>query len=250
MQSTVIHLDGTTYHLESEGVVLRDFVVESPQYETELQTVAGGIGAADLGTTIDTRPITASYYVKADDNLEDFTRRRDFVFNAFRSRLPFYIIDGRQRDKRWRVKVNGGFALDQQYKYGFFEVPLIALDGVSETINVVSRRFDTATFDYDNGGTVEIDPRQQSETAITFAGASDGLTLINHTTGDEWAYNGQTVAGDEIELRGVRSLKNGASIFRDTNKRVITFAPGRNEIEVVGATGEFEIEISTRFYFL
>ena len=57
----------------------------------------------------------------------------------------------------------------------------------------------------------------------------------NKTTGDVWQYMGTSNLNDEIVLEGIRSTKNGLSIFRDTNKRLITIAPGWNEFEIKGA---------------
>src|SRR5699024_1306520 len=70
---------------------------------------------------------------------------------------------------------------------------------------------------------------------ITYKGNSENLRIRNLTTGDEWAYNGTTNTSDVIVLEGIRSTKNGLSIFRQTNKRLLTLAPGWNEFEIVGA---------------
>src|SRR5690554_7861270 len=85
---------------------------------------------------------------------------------------------------------------------------------------------------------------------ITFKGASDGLSITNTTTGDVFVHNGQTNANDTIELEGIRMLKNGESIFRDTNHRLITLETGYNDFVINGATeGEFEIIFEFRFYY-
>jgi len=53
-----------------------------------------------------------------------------------------------------------------------------------------------------------------------------------------------------ITLQGITSSKNYSSIFADTNKKIITLDIGNNNFTVSGATGSFELEISTRFYYL
>jgi len=85
---------------------------------------------------------------------------------------------------------------------------------------------------------------------ITFTGASSNLTITNQTTGDMWQYTGTTQAGDTITLDGVRSLKNGASIFGQTNRKLITLKSGWNDFAITGATGAFEISFDFRFYYL
>jgi hypothetical protein len=105
---------------------------------------------------------------------------------------------------------------------------------------------DATEFTLYNAGDVTIDPRN-SPLVITYLGASDGLTIRNVTTGDEWTYEGATVAGDVIQLDGVRSTKNSVSIFRDTNHRLITLEPGANDFELAGTDGSFEITFDFRF---
>lgn len=104
-------------------------------------------------------------------------------------------------------------------------------------------------FSFHNIGDEVIDLRAQSETEIEFNGVSNGLTIRNKTTGDTWSYSGSTTANDIVLLKGIRSTKNGESIFKDTNKKILTFAPGWNDIEVSGAT-DFALTLRTRFYYI
>jgi hypothetical protein len=85
---------------------------------------------------------------------------------------------------------------------------------------------------------------------ITFTGASTNLTITNTTTGDIWQYTGTTQAGDTITLDGVRSLKNGVSVFGNTNRKLITIAPGWNNFTITGASGSFTISFDFRFYYV
>ena len=152
--------------------------------------------------------------------------------------------------RRWKVYLDGWSPDRLDNKHHVFEIPLVCQEGHSESITVAEKKFTTPTFRFRNDGSVTIDPRVHTGLVITFKGASDKLIIRNKTTGDEWSWSGTTVANDVITLEGIRSLKNGTSIFGQTNKKLITIAPGWNNFEVVGATGSFELSIKSRFYFL
>jgi hypothetical protein len=97
---------------------------------------------------------------------------------------------------------------------------------------------------------VAVDPRS-CYLKISFKGQSNGLTITNITTGDTWRYNGSTGPNDVVVLDGVRSTKNGISIFGHTNRKLITLAPKvKNRFSVMGAEGNFEISFDFRFIYI
>ena len=100
-----------------------------------------------------------------------------------------------------------------------------------------------------NAGVVEVNPRE-SYLKIEFRGASNGLTVSNVTTGDTFKYLDTTLLTDSLVLDGIRSLKNGESVFARTNKKLITLSPGWNEFEVLGTEGFFRITFDFRFTYV
>lgn len=100
-----------------------------------------------------------------------------------------------------------------------------------------------------NAGVVEVNPRE-SYLKIEFRGASNGLTVSNVTTGDTFKYLDTTLLTDSLVLDGIRSLKNGESVFARTNKKLITLSPGWNEFEVSGVDGFFRLTFDFRFTYL
>lgn len=105
----------------------------------------------------------------------------------------------------------------------------------------------TSTFRIYNGSDIPIDPRQ-IPLKIKYQGASDKLKIKNNTTGDEWQFNGTSSTNDTILLDGVRSLKNGLTIFGQTNRKLITLAEGWNDFSITGASGSFLISFDFRFH--
>jgi len=162
----------------------------------------------------------------------------------------FYVAEARQPTKRWKVYADGWLPERINVRTSIFDVPLFAESGTSESISAIEKSFNANNFSFKNEGNISIDPNVHSETEVEFTGSSTNLIIRNLTTGEEWSWTGITVDGDTILLKSVRSLKNGVSIFGQTNKKLITMDPGWNDFEIVGATGVFQIAIKTRFYFL
>src|SRR5690625_647358 len=247
----VQRLNGSLTDLDEIGIRTKDFIVHSPSYNHTTDEIAGADGVVDLGTTTGPREITCIFRMIADD-FNSFGDKRDEVFDLFESKDPLYLIEKRRPEQRWKAKVAESYDIDQKYVYGNFEVPFIAFSGYAESIGTTAQ---SSTFehldlpvtytDYKdihatrfrvyNAGKM-IDPRSiHNYLKITYKGESESLRIKNKTTGDEWAYNGSSNEDDTIVLEGIRSTKNGLSIFRETNKRLITLARGWNEFEISGA---------------
>jgi Phage tail protein len=270
MNTIIQRLNGTTYDLAELGIFTRDFNVSAPKPRHFTEQVDAMHGAIDMGTVYDPRPISASFYAKAVD-YDDYALMRDEIFRMFRSDEAFYVIESRNPGKRWLVKVADSFGLDQQFLYGFFDVEFIAYSGFAESIGTTQDAFtfdaelwqfgegltaddliytfNSPSFRVYNAGDIAINPRNMT-LDITFTGASSNLTIKNETTGDLWKYTGNTGASDVVKLTGVRAIKNGLSIFRDTNRKLITIAPGWNDFTITGASGNFTVKFDFRFYYL
>ncbi|WP_141431899.1 phage tail domain-containing protein [Bacillus sp. 03113] len=249
MNTIITRLDGTIYDFDAIGITTRDFVVSSPKPRHFTEQVDARSGLIDMGTVYDARPINASFYAKAVDNA-DYALMRDEIFRMLRSDEAFYVTESRNPGKRWRVKVADSFGLDQQRLYGFFDVEFVAYAGVAESIGTT---LDAETFEFldlpvseldyaeirklsfrvYNASGRKIDPRYDS-LVISYRGVSTNLQIQNVTTNETWTYTGTTLADDEIRLDGVRATKNGLSIYRDTNRKLITLAEGWNEFVVSG----------------
>lgn len=261
MMNLIIERNNTQYDLDELGITTTDFVVSYPEYEHTFEKNDGMNGLIDLGSTIHATSIRGEFYFEAE-TIENFTEKRDLVFEIFDSSETFYITDTRQSYKRWFVKVNNPFEVEQLLKYGLFQVEFIAIKGYAESVgtSIQAKTFEhlqelpvtytdyqdiyATKFKIYNPGQL-IDPRNINHyLKITYKGNSENLRIENKTTGDVWQYMGTSNLNDEIVLEGIRATKNGLSIFRQTNKRLITIAPGWNEFEISGApdTREYAIQ--------
>lgn len=264
-------LDGTKYSLKDYGIGVRDFAVSSPYYVNSYESIDGMDGQLDNGTTLGYRNIKMSLYFVAD-GVENYARKRDEVFLIFDSRQPFYVTESRNKGRRWKVKIDANFTPEQARIFGFFDINLISASPFAEspgtTLNPMSEDylfavgegkiqpgdppiqyiFNSNSFYVFNDSDVPVVPRQM-EQIITLQGTLTNPSIQNLTTGDVWSWTGTAGPADKIELNGIRSLKNGASIFGQTNKKLITLAPGWNEFQINGATNPI-ISFDFKFYYL
>src|SRR5690606_8833695 len=246
-------LDGTIYNMKDIGVIVNRLVIESPSPIHHRERIEGVDGYIDLGTEYGGRNILADCTLIAVDLL-DYALARDEVFRIFDSKQPFYLLPDESPGKRILVKYDSPYSMARVADIGEFSISFASNSAYFESIGTT---LDPKTFDAEvwqvgqgltvdetkythtdiafqiyNVGDVTINPRSLP-LVITFKGAStNGVRILNSTTGDEWEYLKATTAEDIIKIDGVRTLKNGESVFADTNRKLITLKPGRNDFYV------------------
>ena len=236
--------------MHREGIWVEDVKIPTITPEHTVEDIEDGDGVIYLSTVLKDRPIVAYLQFEIVDgtSLSAYNRRLSALFNPMEQ---YYLVMDEDASIRYGVRINSGFEIDElSWEDGKFDIEFIMFNPLRESINLVKKRYTVPTFTFKNEGNRLIDLRKQNETEITFKGASTNLTITNNTTGDVWRYNGSTTPSDNIKLKGVQAFKNGSSIFGQTNKKLLSFAVGNNEFSVSGASGDFELTISTRFYFL
>jgi len=240
---------GEEINLESLGLVGLKLEIPSPSYRVKREVLDGRAGEIVVEKILNSRLLVADFMVTSSDYTESL-QSRDQLYELIGNEQFLYVSESKQPSKRWKVHADGWTPERINSAVSLFQVSLFADSGTSESISIVEKTFSTSTFQFKNEGNLLIDPRIHSETEIEFSGASSNLIIRNLTTSDEWSWIGETLETDILLLKGVRSLNNNASIFGQTNKKLITLSPGWNDFEVIGATGDFEVTIRSRFYFL
>lgn len=263
-------LDGIKHDLSSYGIKPLKLEIESLSPVTVTEVIEGRDGHLDLGTTFEGRQLKA-YFALIGKNSFDYYFARNAAFRLFNARSCFYLIDKREPYKRWKVKTSSSFTPSKiNFRTSTFELALFSPSPYSEststTLNpsytdgylqlstnekVKYSFINQSTFRIWNEGDIVIDPCMLP-LKIKFEGASNNLTIINHTTGDRWQYNGSTVEGDIVTLDGIRCYKNSEdnSIFGKTNLKLITLEKGFNQFEIIGTTSPFNISFDFRFYYI
>jgi hypothetical protein len=235
--------------MDTMGLLGLKLQIPSPSYKTLSQEVDGQSGIVITDRILQPRNLSAQFLTIANDYRDSLTLRNN-LYRLLGNGTRFFIAETEIPNKRWRVYLDEWTPERQSTKVHTFDVPLVCERGCSESFNVIRREYTTSTFKFKNEGDLTIDPRIHSDTQIEFSGASTNLKIKNNTTGEEWSWTGTTTSGDVILLSGVRSFKNGTSIFGQTNKKLLTMTSGWNDLELVGATDPFTLTVRTRVYFL
>ncbi|WP_409297761.1 phage tail family protein [Peribacillus sp. SCS-26] len=262
--------DGSQIDIKSYGLRFLKVEIPSPSLTYTRETVDGQDGDIVLDSRYENRPIVPELFYRSKD-IEDYYLLASELNRLFATKEAFYVVFPREPHKRWLVRLAEAFKLNKiNSKRGTLNLEFITespfAESVGTTLNPLTFESDvwgvgmgikaddvkyvhsTNTFQIYNPGDIPVDPRKH-HLVISFKGASTSLKIKNDTTGEEWSYTPSTVPTDIIGINGIRSLKNGTSIFKDTNKKLITIQPGWNDFTVTGAT-DFEISFDFRFYYL
>lgn len=238
----IVTKENTIYDMaEDFGSLVRSFKVISLKPEITTEKIEGRNGTVKIEKTFSERRIEIECDV---ENLNQYEELKNTLYLLD----DFFIIRDGEPEKRWLVEVSNEWIPDSIGDYKSFTLSFISFYSFAESINKVELKH-TSNFTLHNIGDVDIDMVTQQDTELEFRGVSQGLTIRNNTTGQEWRYNGSTNEDDVICLKGIRSTKNGISIFGQTNRQVFKFVPGWNDIEILNAE-DYEITIRTRFYYI
>lgn len=239
---------GNKINMESIGLFGLKLNIPSPSYTNLTETLDNG-RTIILDKQLNPRQLVAEFMTLSND-YRDSLRLRDELYELLGHGDEIFISDLNVPGKWWRVIVEEWTPEQASRRVLKVDLSLTCTSGLAESINLNKKKYSSTTFAYKNGGYQLIDMTKQNETEITFKGSSANLTITNKTTGDVWKYNGNTTDNEIIKLKGVQAFKGSSSIFGQTNKKLLSFAVGNNEFSVSGASGDFELTISTRFYFL
>ncbi|AWV40359.1 phage tail family protein [Bacillus licheniformis] len=264
--------NGETIDHRKYGLKLLSFRKESLTHRTNYEEVDGRHGTIDTGTTFGERKLKAKFKIQGVDHL-DYQLVIDEVYALFACEEPIELIDSRQPGKVWTVKPSSTFEPeDVNPRTGTFEIeftsPLPFASSVGSTLDpftfgeniwqigqglipadelVYIHR--TKKFRIYNAGNVTVDPCNEMPLNIVYSGSSTNFAIKNITTDQTVSYNGTTKSTDKIKLEGLRHLKNGISVYGNTNRGYISLKPGWNDIELSGTSGSFEISFDFFFFY-
>ena len=105
-------------------------------------------------------------------------------------------------------------------------------------------KFTERNFSVWNAGNVTVEP-ETMYLKITSTGTNGKLEIRNKTTGQIFKVDADF--GGDLVIDGMSTQLKGTNVFRDTNKRYISLASGKNEFEVIGQFTDITIDF--RFYY-
>ncbi|MGF9727432.1 phage tail family protein [Bacillus licheniformis] len=266
----IVYDNGSTIDMARDlSVLVRSLVPGAPSPNIYYEKIEGTNGSIRTGKDFGIRSIKAECRLFAEDT-DDFFLLRNKIVAALYKQSQFYIITESEPYKRWKVEVSSSFDVDRIGTTGDFNIQFDCANGFAESLGttldpftfdadrwllgegltdtVPSYTHKTASFSIYNAGDIPVDPIEMP-LIIAYKGGSSNLAITNQTTGDVWKYSGTTSSGDTIVLNRVRSTKNNISIFGNTNRKLITLAPGWNHFKLSGTSGSFEVSFNFRFYY-
>ena len=98
-----------------------------------------------------------------------------------------------------------------------------------------------------NAGNVKVEPESMFLHIFVASTTGDSITIENNTTGETFTLN-RNMSARHIQVNGMVVTDGTTQVFRDTNKRFISLAPGDNNITVSGATFN-EIRFNFKYYY-
>jgi len=225
-------------------------------HKTEL--VDGRDGMVFTETQFESRVLSVELLYESTD-IYDYYLLRDEINALFTRKESFYITFKNEPYKRYLVRLNQAFEVEPDQYMDAFTVEFVCVnifgESVATTLSLkewdvnmwawngqiswdedLQYTFNSNTFVVKNLGNVDIDPRQNDTLIIVKGDFPSSITIKNNTTGDVYVYNGSVTAKDTLILRGVQSSKNGVSVFKHTNKKLIRLARGENSFTITGGT--------------
>ncbi|TXL38945.1 phage tail family protein [Staphylococcus aureus] len=120
-----------------------------------------------------------------------------------------------------------------------FEMEFLLISHLNILIHQINLLFGTVLTD-------TINPRFKHDLKILInLNASGGFELVNYTTGDIFKYNKSIDKNTDFVLDGVYAYRDINRVGIDTNRGIITLAPGKNEFKIKGDVSD----IKTTFKF-
>ena len=254
-----------------DGLMPLDIFVSSISKKRATEEIEGRNGVVDYGTNYVDRSVELSMWINSADTI-DYRLLRNEIYALFDTGNAFYIEETRVPTRVLKVAVDESFIPDRiNSNVASVEVTCRTLDsvfweskyttlelhdrGYSATVekyglvdNIddekVKYRFTENNFTVYNAGNVTVEPESMVLNINVNAVQSDkNFTIRNKTTGEEIVLK-RASAGSHFRIQGmVISLGSITNIFRDTNRRFISLAPGDNQFEILNGTfGEIRFE--------
>lgn len=208
---------------------------------------------------------------KATD-IDDYLLFKTKMRGVFFKRTPFYINHSKMPGKKYAVVSDSNTIEDLTDRFGTFEVSYLVYKGYSESVNTTDEEFNfdaswmfenglpldfnptyhhtTNQFTIWNGSSDDIDPRMKHDLKIQLnLDAVDGFEIVNYTTRDSFKYYKSISKESNFVLDGVYAYKNSNRVGIDTNRGILTLAPGKNEIRIKGNVSNISVVFKFPFIY-
>lgn len=209
------------------------------------------IGRASFGTF----KLVLRFFYRGTDT-QDYKLFKHKLRGLLFRRDPFFIVHSDMPAIKYAVYCEENAITDIGTKFGEFEVTFVVIKGFSEslkdTLDVnflsdnwqfesglitdqdVSYRHNRKGFKIWNGSNDTIDPLNHKLIIRIKADAPNGLSLVNHTTGDRFIYYGTLKSSQTLTLNGTHPIIGNKRVGFESNLDWINLAEGMNNIAIEG----------------
>jgi len=264
--------NGRELLISDYSLKLLKYYIPSVSIEHQSTEVDGRDGPIFTSTRFSGRTITAKFMYKAFD-YHDYKLFIADINMLFSRKEYFYIIFAPEPGNRWKVRLANSYQPNELLrKVGELEIQFICeniyAESVPTTLDLkewdidrwawgmgldwdedLAYSFNSNLFTIKNYGNVAVDPRR-NDLEITLKGVfNNSVTITNHTTGEVYQLNDSLSSSDELKISGIQSFKNGISVFKNTNKKLLSLAVGVNNFSVSGGTVH-SIVFNFRFLYM
>ncbi|WP_436966473.1 phage tail domain-containing protein [Staphylococcus xylosus] len=209
------------------------------------------IGRASFGTF----KLVLRFFYRGTDT-QDYKLFKHKLRGLLFRRDPFFIVHSDMPAIKYAVYCEENAITDIGTKFGEFEVTFVVIKGFSEslkdTLDVnflsdnwqfesglitdqdISYRHNRKGFKIWNGSNDTIDPLNHKLIIRIKADAPNGLSLVNHTTGDHFIYYGTLKSSQTLTLNGTHPIIGNKRVGFESNLDWINLAEGMNNIAIEG----------------
>lgn len=255
--------DGQSFEISPDfGFRLIDFDEESPAIEAYNEQIEGMDRIEFLGNRL-SRPISLEFLIYDEDarnilrKVNRFFSRDEKIHLRYSLNINFRyvcqvqsITHEKMNKKITKVQITFLCQIPTKESVEVFEFvypqKIRMLDGswlLDGSVNLDGGM--RVPFYFDTDSDVDLDSRV-AFLELEFKGESKDLAITNETTGHTFKFNGTMQENDSLLITGSKVRLNGESVIRNTNKKLINFAPGENIVRIQNFSGFFKFTIRFR----
>lgn len=267
----IIDENGERYIDEFEGLMFLDAKVSYPS-ENENSIVINGVDGM-LPGAINFAPFNLILRFGYDGiDVNDTNLFEHHFRSLFNRRKPYAIVTSQLPGIKYSVNSASVNPTVKDFCSLELEVTLRVYKGYSESVNTTGKNFNfesnwmlengvpldlipkyhhrTRNFQIWNGSTDTVDPRMRHKLKILIKTTStNGFEILNSTTGDKFKYNKSINYNSNFVIEGVYAYKDGLRVGIDTNRGIITLAPGLNNFQINGDIKQIDIIFEFPFIY-
>lgn len=252
---TIFNDDFSTTLTDLKGLKFLDAKEEGVEVIPNLVETKGRDGVRIGRASFGTFKLVLRFFYRGTDT-QDYKLFKHKLRGLLFRRDPFFIVHSDMPAIKYAVYCEENAITDIGTKFGEFEVTFVVIKGFSEslkdTLDVnflsdnwqfesglitdqdISYRHNRKGFKIWNGSNDTIDPLNHKLIIRIKADAPNGLSLVNHTTGDRFIYYGTLKSSQTLTLNGTHPIIGNKRVGFESNLDWINLAEGMNNIAIEG----------------